>query len=187
MVGEFLRLGGQLRNYIGRLNKTEPATQTLTYSGSGLTWSRGGTAPEVWRTTFELTTNRTTWTRLGDGTRTVNGWHLTNASLPANSTVRARGYTIGGFASSSSWFVESQLAVIPQIITGGRLFGMGSNHQFGFNLNTIPGLNVVVEASTNMFDWTAIQTNAPDNFGTLFFQDPQSSTHQKRFYRARFD
>src|SRR5437899_11448690 len=48
--GFFTTVGGQSRNYIGRLNNTGPATQSLTFDGSTLTWMRGGTSPEVWRT-----------------------------------------------------------------------------------------------------------------------------------------
>ena len=55
--GAFTTLGGQPRNHIGRLNNTEPATQSLSYDGSTITWLRGGTSPEVWRTTFEHSTD----------------------------------------------------------------------------------------------------------------------------------
>jgi hypothetical protein len=49
--GWFSLLGGQGRDSLGRLNNTEPATQSLGYDGSKITWLRGGASPEVWRTT----------------------------------------------------------------------------------------------------------------------------------------
>lgn len=39
---------------LGRLNNTDPATESLTYDGSTLTWSRDGASPVFWRTTFEF-------------------------------------------------------------------------------------------------------------------------------------
>ena len=67
--GNFTTLGGQPRANIGRLNNTEPATQSLSYDGSTITWLRGGTSPEVWRTTFDYSTNGSDWVNLGVGER----------------------------------------------------------------------------------------------------------------------
>jgi uncharacterized delta-60 repeat protein len=103
--GEFTTLGGQNRNYIGRLNNTGPATQSLTFDGSTLTWLRGGTSPEVWRTTFEYSPDGASWTNLGGGIRIPGGWQLTGLALPTNTTFRARGYT--GDGVGSGWFVET--------------------------------------------------------------------------------
>ena len=107
--GGFTVLGGQSRNCIGRLNATEPATEHLSFNGSTITWLRGGTSPEVWRTTFEQSTNGTAWTSLGGGTRVAGGWELTGTSLPVGATIRARGHATGGQYNGSSWFVESQI------------------------------------------------------------------------------
>jgi uncharacterized delta-60 repeat protein len=104
--GQFTTFGGQTRNSLVRLSDTAPATQTLTYNGSAVTWLRGGTSPEVWRTTFDATTNGTDWISLGAGVRIEGGWQLTGASIPPSPTIRARGYTSGGTDNSSSWFVE---------------------------------------------------------------------------------
>jgi hypothetical protein len=104
--GWFTTLGGQSRTNIGRLNATDPATQGLTSDGSTITWLRGGTSPEVWRTTFEHSPDGLTWTGLGAGTRISGGWRLTGLSLPPGGTIRARGYVAG-----SSWFVESLIGV----------------------------------------------------------------------------
>ena len=64
LVGGASRPGRAARNYLGRLNNTEPATQSLSFDGSTITWLRGGTSPEVWRTTFDASTNGTDWISL---------------------------------------------------------------------------------------------------------------------------
>src|SRR2546427_7619046 len=50
-------------------------------------------SPEVWRTTFEVTTNSLDWTSLGAGARVPGGWQLTGVSLPPSCTVRSEEHT----------------------------------------------------------------------------------------------
>jgi uncharacterized delta-60 repeat protein len=108
--GTFTTLGGQPRDYIGRLNTTELATQSLSSDGSPITWLRGGTSPEVWRTSFEVCTNGTDWINVGEGRRIAGGWQATGVSFPTNAAIRARGFVSDG--GSSSWFVESSAALL---------------------------------------------------------------------------
>ena len=115
VAGGFTALAGQPRNNVGRLSSAGSATQSLTHAGSTLTWLRGGASPEVWRTTFEISTNGTTWASLGAGTRIAGGWQLTGVSLPLNATVRARGY-ISAAEQVAGWFVETQLTYAPVIL-----------------------------------------------------------------------
>ena len=105
--GTFTTLGGQTRNYLGRLGNTQPATQSLGFDGATVTWLRGGTGPEVWRTTFEACTNGTDWISLGGGGRIPGGWQETGLSLPPNATIRARGFATSGEYNGSGWFVET--------------------------------------------------------------------------------
>ena len=110
--GDYRTLSGQARTNLARLNASDPATQSLTCDGSTITWLRGGTAPEVWRTTFDASTNGgVRWFGLGDGLRLGGGWQLAGLTLPTNSTVRARGFATGGFGNGSSWFVETHAGV----------------------------------------------------------------------------
>lgn len=95
-----------VQNGIYRLNATTPAVQTLTYSNSTATWLRSGTAPEVWRTTFEHSADGITWTIFGAGTRIAGGWQRTSVTLPAGRTLRASGQ-VAGNAFGSGWFVRS--------------------------------------------------------------------------------
>lgn len=107
--GDFSTLGGQPRSKVGRLNNTGPATESLSFEWATITWLRGGTSPEVWRTTFDFSTNGTDWATLGDGSRNPGGtgWQKAGVTLPAESLLRARGYVTGGQYNASGWFVET--------------------------------------------------------------------------------
>ena len=73
---------------------------------------RGQTSPEVWRVTFEDSTNGVTWTSLGNGTRISGGWQLTGLSLPLNVNhyVRARGYAaVTGYDADASLLESVQM------------------------------------------------------------------------------
>jgi uncharacterized delta-60 repeat protein len=120
--GDFTTLAGQPRNYLGRLNNTGPSSQGLSSTNSTITWLRGGTGPEVWRTSFDYSTNGITWTGLGVGTRITNGWQLAGVSVPANSTLRAHGYVTSGRHNGSSWVAEAMagppaIGIQPQSFT----------------------------------------------------------------------
>ena len=106
--GTFYSIDGQSSyQAVARLRNTGPATDALNYDGTTVTWLRGGTAPEVWRTTFEHSANGTVWTALGAGTRCAGGWKLDGVHV-ALGTLRARGYcSIGGVDGMSGGLVES--------------------------------------------------------------------------------
>jgi hypothetical protein len=177
-------LGGQARTNFGRWNATGPATQTLGRNGSTPRWLRGGTSPEVYRTTFEHSVNGQTWTSLGAGSRIAGGWQLNVASLPANGTVRARGYVTGQVRAGR--FVESTLALGQtsgsSILVNDGSFGFRTN-RFGFNVSGTSGQTVVVEGSTNLLNWLPLRTNTLGS-GPFYFNDP-SGTGSRRFYRVR--
>jgi len=184
--GYFATLGGQSRTNIGRLNNTAPATQSLTFDGSAVTWLRGGTSPEVWRTTFEFSTDGTDWASLGAGARVAGGWQLSSVSLPSpTGTIRARGYVTGGQYQGSAWFVESDLLVgAPLVIlVTDPNFGLLSGH-FGFRFTGTAGQVVIVETSTNLATWTPVATNTL-GAAPLYFSEPYSGNFPQKFYRLR--
>ena len=180
--GSFTRLGGQNRYYLGRLNSTYPATQTLGRAGSTITWLTGGTGPEVWRVAFDVSTNGVDWSNVGSGTRVPAGWTVDASNIPPGATVRARGFITGsGIAGSfvEDWLFQGSLA----ILTGDGDFGMRAG-RFGFNVTGSPGQSVVIEASTNLAIWTALCTNAVG--GTpLYISDPSWTNSPSQFYRLR--
>ena len=106
--GSFTNMGGVTRNNLARLNNTGPATESLDYDGYTLTWLRSGTGPEVWRTSFDTSTDGTDWTYLGDGTRIPGGWQFSGAYASPGSAFRAGGVVSG--PDVSSW--------LDQIISG---------------------------------------------------------------------
>lgn len=167
-----------------RFNATGPATQNLEFDGSTITWQRGGTSPEVWRTTFESSADGINWVMLGAGARIAGGWQLTGASVPANSKVRARGYVLGGFANASGWIAESIWPKVrPSIFVDDRN-GIGGTNGFGLKVVGTPGEIVVVDASTNLSSWTPVVTNTLCS-APAYFCDPAITNFPTRSYRAR--
>jgi uncharacterized delta-60 repeat protein len=177
--GRFSMLGGKSRPNLGRLVNNVPATQSLTFDGSILTWTRGGASPEVWHTTFEVSIDGgTSWINLGAGIRIPGGWQLTGLALPPNATVRARGFLMGGVNDSSSWFVETMWSARLAL----SINSYSTKSQFGFTVTGPAGASVVVDASTNLINWEPLWTNpiaVP-----IYFSDPQSPAHPFRYYRA---
>lgn len=186
--GWFTVLAGQARTNFGRLNNTDPAVQLFGFKGAAITWWRSGTAPEVWRTSYDVSTNGIDWTSLGSGTRVPGGWQVISGPLTTQSTVRARGYVAGGgYYNGSSWFVESLLALdsrMPPVILGNDPgFGQNSNH-FAFEVGALIGQTVVIETSTNLLDWLTVSSNFVET-GVVHFDDPAAEVSPRRFYRAR--
>ena len=65
------------------------------------------------------------------------------------------------------------------------LSGMGlSNGVFHFVLNAPAGSNCVVQASSNLFNWSPIVTNTIPGSGSLLVADPSMTNHSPRYYRA---
>ncbi len=159
--------------YVRRLNSTAPATQSLVYDGWRITWMRGGTSPEVWRTTFESSPDGTNWTMHGAGTRIAGGWELSGVPGLTGRAIRARGFVQG---RGEHWFVEA---------TRGTLEAVGfRNGSFGFNVTGSPGQVVVVESSTNMSTWSAVTTNVVSS-GSWRFDDLRPKDSRGFFYRLR--
>jgi uncharacterized delta-60 repeat protein len=179
--GSFSTLGGQIRNHVGRLNNSSPATQSLAFDGATLTWMRGGTSPEVWRTTFEYSSDGISWTDLGAGVRIPGGWQLTGLSLPRSMTFRARGFAVGGNYNGCSWFVET-MSGGPPLAIGEAL--LSANRQFQFNASGPAELVFVIEASPDLLTWVPLQTNTL-GAGLLPFTDFQTTNFTRRFYRLR--
>ncbi|HZO86373.1 MAG TPA: hypothetical protein VFC26_14235, partial [Verrucomicrobiae bacterium] len=64
------------------------------------------------------------------------------------------------------------------------MFSGGSEFGYEFELRGFPGQSYVIEATTNLVDWTAITTNTAD-MGRIVFQDAAGTNHLHRFYRAK--
>jgi uncharacterized delta-60 repeat protein len=177
--GNFTRLGGQSRTNLGRLNATEAATQSLAFNGSAITWLRGGTSPEVWRTTFEICTNGVDWINPGAGTRITGGWQRTGLNYPTNAIIRARGFVCG-----ANWFVETvQTPNLPLQFINGNGTPSVSNGWFNTRLTGTTGDRAVAEWSPDLATWQPWLTNTlPASGWNLSLP---VGTNSRQFLRAR--
>lgn len=171
----------------GRLLNTDPATQSLEYDGSTITWLRGGTSPEVWRVTFEHSLDGAEWSLLDAPSRIPGGWELTDVSLPGEGTLRARGYVTSGQYNGSHWFVETLLSLAPptppQILVGdGSPWFTGEG--FGFDVAGTADTTVVIDVSLDLWEWVELETVTLGNEPAAV-HDPNADLSNPRFYRVR--
>ncbi len=149
--GWFTTVGGSERNYFARL-VNEPAIQTLSApDATQVTWTRGGSSPEVSQVTFEKSTDSgATWTPLGSGNRigTTSDWQLSGLSLTGPGQLRARGRTTGGYLTGSFGLVEASTSFNfpPPIVTpstANLLTTATTLTITGTNFSPLPGQNTV--------------------------------------------
>jgi hypothetical protein len=181
--GAFSVLAGVSRQYLARLTNTAPATESLGVAGANLVWRRGGSSPEAYRTTFDLSTNGTSWTPYGAGVRTAGGWRLPSFPPQPGESIRARAFIPGGCDSGSGWFYESILSPPPMIVLDKPGLGMQSD-QFVFDVVGPAGQEAVVEISSDLSTWTPLQTNSFVS-GQARFTNAAASTTPFGAFRAR--
>jgi hypothetical protein len=133
------------------------------------------------------------------------GWCLSLASIyfegnspGADSTVFTNSYSLTGLDPATAyylygtkdWVVFSADTGIPAVLlnppiatsTGG--FGI-QNNQFGFTIAGPTNTTIVVQASTNLSTWIAVQTNTLAN-GSIYFSDAAWTNYPGRFYRVLY-
>jgi hypothetical protein len=171
--GQLFSVGGLSRTNIARLYNTAPATNDLRYNGAAITWVRGGTSPEVWRTTFEYSADGTNWTGLGAGTRVSGGWQLaTNVPTPSTVSIRARGFVTGGHYNASGSFVETVITVSPPTILTeptGRTNNVGTDAAFTVLAGGTPPLS---------YQWRKDGTNILDGTNATLILNAVQKTDQ---------
>jgi uncharacterized delta-60 repeat protein len=111
MGGGFTSVAGQSRVGVGRLAPMDAATQSLGVAANrtSVIWNRGGTSAELSAVIFEISSDRFTWTRLGEGTRVPSSgsnWQLAGVTLPPSGIfyIRARGIAPSSGGRSSGIF-----------------------------------------------------------------------------------
>src|SRR5207237_151726 len=99
--GFFTTIGGQPRSPFARLSNDTAARQNLAVTQTTITWTRGGSSPQLTRVTFESSTDNVNYTALGNGTAAGSNWTLTGLNLPTgvNFYIRARGYYRSGYTN----------------------------------------------------------------------------------------
>ncbi len=102
-------MNGVARVGFARLNN-DAASQSLGVPAAGqVTWTRGGSAPDLSQATFETGSSLTgPWTPLATASRvgTTANWTATGLTLPSSLFLRARGRTLGGHNDGSSGLIE---------------------------------------------------------------------------------
>ncbi|MBU5637654.1 hypothetical protein KOM00_13040 [Geomonas sp. Red69] len=114
VAGDFVGVGG--RNKLARFaNGWSSEELSVSPAGDTVTWLRSGSAPELWRVSFDYSENpdaaAPVWIPLGQAHRIPGGWQLDRLDLPSlgtdvNRYLRARG-VVAGEAGSAGDLVES--------------------------------------------------------------------------------
>jgi uncharacterized delta-60 repeat protein len=107
--GSFTGFTTHYRNRFARLTNDTAALQNLSATQTAITWTRGGSSPQLTRVTFETSGDNVTYTSLGNGSVTGATWTLSGLSLPAREHfyIRGRGYYRTGSGNGSESIVES--------------------------------------------------------------------------------
>jgi uncharacterized delta-60 repeat protein len=190
--GIFTNLGGQLRNYFGRLASADAASQSLAIdpTGSVATWSRSGAGPEVEQVYFEQSNDGINYSLLGWATRTHNGWHLDGLAFPAGQHfyLRARGRAVAGLYNQSSSLVESVAQfwrLPPPFISSVQVLG-GGVLQFSFTNTNAAAFSVLAsDVAAPPASWENLGAPLSVGNGLYQFTDPGAANHGRRFYQVR--
>lgn len=124
--GNFTTFAGEPNSRIGRVSNTKYKYSylfDLQVGVDSVLWSRHETQPDVWRVTFEESSDGLAWTEMGAGVRTANGWLLSGLTLPIgqNRYIRARGYSMASGTKNGSSvyeFVMPYVLQLPVVATG---------------------------------------------------------------------
>jgi len=191
--GIFTNLGGQLRNYFGRLASTDAAPQRLAIDPTGtvVTWSRGGAGPEVEQVCFEQSPDGASYSALGRAMRIHGGWQLDGLALPAGQLfyLRARGRSVAGLYNQSSSLVETVAQFWrppPPFISSVQMLG-SDVFQFSFTNTNAAAFSVLASSDVGapLATWEDLGAPEPVGNGLYQFSDPGAANHARRFYQLR--
>jgi hypothetical protein len=84
---------------------------------------------------------------------------------------------LAGSANSSAAVLSVYASAMPTLSGAGYL----ANGQFHFSVTGVPGYHYAVSGSTNLSDWTLLQTN-PSPFTYI---ESNATAFPERFYRAQ--
>lgn len=184
--GLFTGIQNQNANWFGRLiDMASQSTNRVYFDGTNVYLFQNGSVPQFCKTTFEYTLDGVNYLRLGNGQHSGNYWKSANMSVPVTATIRVRGFETGGQNNCSSWYLETNIPAIsqsPPIILSNSAFYQSVSNSFGFTYSGSAGQTILIESSTNLLNWTAVNTNVGS--GPFFFTD-YSTNQPACFYRAR--
>jgi len=125
-------------------------------------------------------------------------WRFNGADLPgATNALLVLSNVLGSVSGNYACVVSNSIGVVtgavanlavqvyrPSLQAEGVSSSLGTN-RFSFRITGQSGLVVIIETSSNLVDWTPIQTNALVQ-GEFRFMDSQAKLLPARFYRARY-
>src|SRR6185436_16344416 len=108
--------------------------------------------------------------------------NATNATLSLTNVTSDQAGPHQVIVTNSVGSVTSDVAQLTVYLTAAAELALPtfSTNQFQFNVTGVPDFSYAVAASTNLFDWTFIETNA----SPFIFTD--TNVHVRRFYRALY-
>jgi hypothetical protein len=104
---------------------------------------------------------------------------ISGTSLYAGGAFLFAGNQVSAYVAEANL---GQASTAPFIITTNSNFGF-TNGQFGFDVSAAAGETLVILGSSNLMNWTPLQTNLLSS-PLYYFIDPSPSSLTKRFYRA---
>jgi hypothetical protein len=99
-------------------------------------------------------------------------------NVTSNATVAASAFRTN---YNNSATVTALFFVAPVQFTSANF---GTNRQFQLNFLGVPGSNYVLQASSNLLNWTPISTNTAMTNAFILF-DPAATNYPQRFYRVQ--
>ena len=108
---------------------------------------------------------------------TTSALLLTNLSLSQAGSYSVSITNLAGVTNSRMAVLSVYATAAPNLSAAGQL----ANGQFQFSLTGVPGFDYAVSASSNLTDWTPLQTNV----SPFTFTDTNTGNYPSRFYRAQ--
>jgi hypothetical protein len=144
------------------------------YAGGSFTTAGGSNANYVAKW------NGSAWSALGSGVNgAVSALAVSGGNLYVGGTFTTAGAKVSAYVARATLTAVSP----PSIITTNGSLGF-SNGLFGFNVSGSSSQTLVVEGSTNLLNWTPLQTNVLGE-ALWYFSDPQWTNYPARLYRLR--
>jgi len=147
-------------------------------------WPTEGPIDSAWHSIRILANFDSSVTQLGIAPQTYTlsidgGPPTTNAFYTAQNAVQTLGF-YGAANFTTVYFDDVVLQVIPiETLT------VSIAPDLTLTFTGSPTNTYVVEASTNLMDWTSISTNTTDGAGQFIYNDPAAPSYLQRYYRGR--
>lgn len=154
--GSFSTVGGLPRSGLARLAATSIASQSLAATRTSVVLARGGGGPEFSGVAFEQSSDRQTWTKLGNAGR-VSGtanWQLNGLSLPASGLFYLRGRSIVPTGAGTS---SGTLEIV-------REFNLAAAAGVGPSSNSVATLDIgglLTDSATGLISGQSAPSSAP--------------------------